>query len=143
MNLLIVAFAPAVLLMIGTGIGLAYLVEKKKTDNASAAATERATASQEGRVWRVSQLYSYLEAKGAVASMVVVEDGGGLPREPVEWKAFDTGRRASARLIEMDDAASAQARAERSSRKTDFAWGRFVISGDAEMLERVKSVLYE
>src|SRR5262245_40765436 len=58
-----------------------FEVKQVKDATRAAAAVDRATAGQEGENWTLNQLYSYLQAKGAVAEMRVVESDGSRPTE--------------------------------------------------------------
>lgn len=119
-------------------VGLYTLSNRVKEANQAAAAVDRATADREGQTWALNELFSYLEAKGAVHSMRVVDhDGRDLPPE---W-VFKTADNRTVRVRRLGDAAAAVTDAR--DREPGFAWGRFSFVGDAKANDRFRQFLHQ
>ena len=95
--------------------------------NRIAASVDRAAAGREGSEWTLNELFSYLEAKGAVSSMVIVESGRDY--RPVEWK-FRTADNRTVRVRRLDDVGAAARDAKESRQPGNFSWGHFSFVGD-------------
>ena len=124
----------AVGVLVSVAVGLHNLSERVKEANRVAAALDRATAGREGENWTLNELFSYLEAKGAVFSMQVVESGDDLPPE---W-LFKTADNRTVRVRRLDDAANDP----RGRQKPGFSWGRFSFVGDPEAIDRFRRFLH-
>lgn len=116
--------------------GLWVLTERVKEANRAAAAVDRATAGREGAAWTLNELYSYLEAKGAVAAMQVVDRGD--DDRPGEW-VFKTADGRAVRVRRLGDAAAAT----RDARGRGFTWGRFSFASDPATGERIRQWLHD
>lgn len=115
------------------------MTERVKEANRAAAAVDRASAGREGEAWTLNELFSYLEAKGAVSSMVVVESG--RDELPAEW-VFKTADNRTVRVRRLDDAGAA-ARDARGRQGAGFSWGRFSFVGDPVASDRFHPLLHE
>lgn len=139
--MLFVVLAIAVVSAVGTvasvAVGLYNLSEQVKEKNRVAAAVERATAGREGEDWTLNELFSYLEAKGTVSAMEVVDRDS----PPPEW-IFKTADNRTVRVRRLDDDAIA-ANDAKGSMKSGFSWGRFSFAGDPEANERFRRFLHK
>ena len=115
------------------------MTERVEEANLAAAAVDRASAVREGKAWTLNELFSYLEAKGVVASMLVVERG--RDDLPGEW-VFKTADNRTVRVRRLDDAGAA-AREARNRPGVDFSWGRFTFAGDRDASARFRLLLHE
>ena len=115
------------------------MTERVKEANRAAAAVDRASAGREGEAWTLNELFSYLEAKGVVSSMVVVESG--RDELPAEW-IFKTADNRTVRVRRLDDAGAA-ARDARGRQGAGFSWGRFSFVGDPVASARFRPLLHE
>jgi hypothetical protein len=135
---LIAAIVGALLISVGIVVSvfviLLNMAEKVKEANRVAAAVERASAMREGKEWTLNELFSYLEAKGVVSSMVVVERGN--DDLPGEW-VFKTADNRTVRVRRLED--SRAAAWEVTHRPgVDFSWGRFSFAGDRDAGDRFR-----
>jgi hypothetical protein len=119
---------------------LLALAEKVKEANRVAAAVDRATSGREGEDWTLNELFSYLEAKGAVSSMEVVDND--RDELPPEW-VFKTADNRTVRVRRLDNAQDAAGDANRIHLGTAFSWGRFSFMGDSVANDRFRKWLYE
>jgi hypothetical protein len=137
--LVIVGAVSAVALLALVAGDLWLMSERVEEANRRAAAVDRATVAQQGADWTLNELFSYLQAKGAVSSMVVVESGADA--QPAEWM-FKTADNRTVRVRRWGDAATA-ANDARGSQKPGFSWGRFSFVGDPEANDRFRQFLHK
>lgn len=116
------------------------LTEQVEEANRAAAAVDRASAGREGETWTLNELFSYLEAKGVVSSMVIVESG--RDELPAEW-VFKTADNRTVRVRRLDDAGTAVRDARSNGQGAGFAWGRFSFVGDPTASNRFRPLLHE